>query len=323
MRRLKLGKFKIPFHLMFWFFKRIAARLRYIVYRISRKRKKVYETHIEELLKFKSDSPFNQISSPPWKLKVSGACLVLGKYVSSQIYHTARSNRWIEIYGFVLGKRLGDLFIGITFFPVTNILRSSVAALPDLEHVAQLKREVASCFPDLQIVCTCHSHPRSGILWPSKADKLCFLGDDHPNIIVSPRRLLWGSPIKRLAAFYHNSGKIRKIKIHEINKKEVELKDIDIKELAPSKDELLNVGELTIEIDFSIYKIWLVSHPNLTLKRLGKKLSEIFGEKIGFVFIYKEKGEGWRYNPNMKVVDFFLKNSEHLVFPEFFEGVKQ
>ena len=186
-----------------------------------------------------------------------------------------------------------------------------------------MKREVASRFPDLEIVCTVHSHPQSYFLWPSKADKICFLGDDHPNIIVSPMRLLWGSPIKRLAAFYHNSGKVRKIKLYEIDKKEVELKDIDIKELAPSKEELLNVGELATEIDFGIYKIWLVSHPNLSLKKLGNKLSELFGKKIGFVFLYKEANSGWIYDPNLKVVDFFLKDGDHLVFPEFFEEVNK
>ena len=136
-------------------------------------------------------------------------------------------------------------------------------------------------------------------------------------------RLLWGSPIKRLAAFYHNSGKVRKIKLYEIDKKEVELKDIDIKELAPSKEELLNVGELATEIDFGIYKIWLVSHPNLSLKKLGNKLSELFGKKIGFVFLYKEANSGWIYDPNLKVVDFFLKDGDHLVFPEFFEEVNK
>jgi proteasome lid subunit RPN8/RPN11 len=227
----------------------------------------------------------------------------------------------IEIYAFVLGRRLGDLFIGETVFEVNNILQSRTSALPDLTHVFEIKKEVASRFPDLEIVCTCHSHP-SGVLWPSKADKLCFIADDHPNIIISPRRLFWGSSKKRLAAFYHNnSGKVRKIKLHEIDKKEIELKDIDIKELAPSKEELLDIGELATEIDFGIYKIWMVSHPNLSLKKLGKKLSEIFGKKFGFVFLFKDKDGEWIYDPSMKVVDFFLKDGNHLVFPEFFKEV--
>ena len=187
MKRKIFVLLKRPFILIFWFFKRIASRLQYLGYRISRKRKKVYETHIQELLKFKDNSPLNHLSLPPWSLHIAGACLVLGKYVSSQIYHCARSNRWIEIYCFVLGRRLGDLFIGETFFEVTNILRSSNSALPDLEHVAQLKREVASRFPELEIVATIHSHP-GGWLIPSLADKICFLADSHPNIIVSSFR---------------------------------------------------------------------------------------------------------------------------------------
>ena len=215
---------------------------------------------------------------------------------------------------------MGDLFIGETVFEVNNILQSTTSALADLSHVFEIKRDVASRFPDLEIVCTCHSHPQSGILWPSKADKLCFLADDHPNLIISSRRLLWGSPIKRLAAFYHSSGKVRRIKLHEVDKKEVELRDIDIKELVPSKEELLDIGEIATEVDFGIYRIWLVSHPNLTLKKLSKKLSEMFGEKIGFVFLYKE--DFWINDPNMKVVDYFLKEGDHLVFPEFFEEVK-
>lgn len=323
MRRLKIGKIKIPFLIVFCFFKRNTGRLKYIGYRLSRKRKKVYETHIEQLLKFKDESPLNKMTVPPWILRVSGSVLILGKYVSSQIYHCARSNRWIEIYGFVLGRRLGDLFIGETFFEVTNILRSSNSALPDLEHVYQMKREVASRFPDLEIVSTVHSHPQSYFLCPSKADKICFLGDDHPNIIVSPMRLLLGSPIKRLAAFYHNSGKVRRIKLHEIDKKELELKDMDFKELQPSKEELLKVGELATEIDFSIYKIWIVTNPKLSLKKLGQKLSELFGEKIVFAFLYKEEDKEWIYDPGMKVVEFFLKDGEHLVFPEFFEEVNK
>ena len=80
---------------------------------------------------------------------------------------------------------------------------------------------------------------------------------------------------------------------------------------------------MATEIDFGIYKIFFVSSPNLTLKKLGKKLSEIFGKKIGFNFLYKEKDKGWMYDPAMKVVDFFLKDGDHLVFPEFFEEVNK
>ena len=181
MKKKILAWLNKPFLLVFWFFQRIAKRIPIASKNLVKKRKKIYETHIEQLLKFREDSPFNQISTPPWKLKVSGACLVLTKYVSSQIYHTARSERWLEIYGFILGKRLGNLFIGITFFPITNILRSSIAALPDLEHVSQFKREIASRFPDLEIVCTVHSHPNS-ILLPSTADKICFLADNHSTL---------------------------------------------------------------------------------------------------------------------------------------------
>jgi proteasome lid subunit RPN8/RPN11 len=316
MKKKILTWLKKPFLLLYWFLKRVACRIPLAGKNLMKKRKRIYETNIEQLLKYRKDSPFNQISTPPWTLKVSGACLVLSKYVSSQIYHTARSDRWIEIFGFILGKRLGNLYIGITFFPVTNILRSSVAALPDLEHVAQFKREVASRFPDLEIVCTVHSHPNS-ILLPSTADKVCFLADDHPNIIVGPRRLLWGSPIKRLAAFYHSCGKVRKIKLFEINKEEPELEDMDFSEFAPSKEELLDVGELATEVDFGIYKIWIVSHPNVNLKRLSQKISELFGGKISFIPLFKD--DDWVYDPEMKVVDFFMKDSEHLIFPEFFE----
>ena len=321
MKRKVLVWLERPFLLVFWFFKRMICRLQPVGKKLVRRRKRIYETHIEKLLKFCDSSPFNQISAPPWKLKVSGACLVLGKYVTTQIYHCARSNRWIEIYGFVLGKRFGDLFIGITFVEITNILRSSNSALADYEHVLQLKREIASRHPELEIVCTVHSHP-GGAIRPSLQDKIAFMMDDHPNIIVSPSRLLFGSPIKRMAAFYHSAGKVREIKLFETGKKEVELEDIDFKELEPSKEELLNVGELATEIDFSIFKIWIVSHPNLSLKKLSQKLSELFGEKIGFVLLYKE-GEEWVYDPNMKVIDFVLKDGKHLIFPEFFEEVKQ
>ena len=321
MLRIKLGKIKIPFLLVFWFFKRIGVRLKLIGHKISRKRKKVYETHIQDLLKFRVDSPLNHLSVPPWSLQISGACVVLTKYVSSTLYHIARSHP-MEIYAFVLGRRLGDLYIGETVFEVNNILQSRTSAAPDPTHVFEIKKEVASRFPDLEIISIAHSHPGFGnLLMPSQADKICFLSDPFPNLIISPSRLFWGSPIKRIAAYFHHGGKVRRIKLHEIDKKEVELKDIDIKELVPSKEELLNVGELAVEMDFGIFKIWMVAHPNLSLKKLGLKLSEIFGEKIRFAFIYKEND--WIYNPDMKIVDFFLKDGNHLIFPEFFEEVKQ
>ena len=311
---------KKPFLLVYWFLKRIVYHIFPIWRKILRKRKKVYETHIEQLLNLQDSSPFNQISSPPWEMKVSGACLVLGKYVSSQIYHCARSNRWMEIFGFVLGKRFGDVFIGITFIEITNILRSSNSALPDYEHVLQLEREISSRYPDLEIVCTVHSHP-SGVIIPSFQDKIAFMMDDHPNIIVSPNRLLFGSPIRRMAAFYHNAGKVRRIKLFEVNKEEVDLEDIDFRELEPSKEELLRSGELTAEIDFGMFRVWMVFHPNITLKKLSAKLSELFGKRTGFIFLYHE--DGWIYDPSMKVIDFFIKEGEHLAFPEFFEEVKQ
>lgn len=310
---------KRPFQLIYWFFKGNLYHIPIAGKNLMKKRKTVYETRIEHLFNFRNESPLNQISSPPWKMSVSGACLVLGKYVSSQIYHAARSNRWIEIYGFILGKRLGDLFIGITFIEITNILRSPNSAMSDPLHVLELRNEIASRYPELEIVCAIHSHP-SGVLRPSLPDKICFLADPFPNIIVSPSRLLWGSPIKRLAAFYHSSGKVRRIKLFETDKKEPEMKDIDFRELLPSKEELMDVGELAIEVDYCIFKLWLVSHPNLSLNRLCQKLSEMFDKKIGFIPIYWDKN-GWLYDPEMKVVDFFLKDGEHLIFPEFFEEV--
>jgi len=319
MKRKILVWLKKPFLLVFWFFKRIACRLPLAGKKLMKRRKKIYETHINDLIKFKDKSPLDMVSAPPWSLSISGSVLVLGKYLSSTIYHIARSHRYVEIYGFILGKRIGDLFIGVTFREITNILHSSNSALADYEHVLQLKREITSRYPELEIVCTIHSHP-GGIIRPSLQDKIAFMMDDHPNIIVSPSRLLFGSPIKRMAAFYHSAGKVRKIKLFETDKKEVELEDIDFKELEPSKEELLNVGELATEVDFSVFKVWMVSHPNLSLKKLSLKLSELFGKKIGFVLLYKE-GEEWVYDPDLKVVDFFMKDGEHLIFPEFFEEV--
>jgi len=311
---------KRPFVLLYWALKRIILYPFHWVKRLKRKRKKIYETHIYDLIKFKDKSPLDMVSSPPWKISVTGICLVLGKYVTTQIFHCARSNRWLEIYGFILGKRFGDLFIGNTFVEITNILHSSHAALPDYEHVLELKKEIASRYPELEIVCTCHSHP-GGIILASRQDRIAFSLDNHPNIIVSPNRLLFGSPIKRMVAYHNFMGKVRRIKIFETDKQDVELEDIDFKELEPSKEELLNIGELATEIDFGIFKVWMVSHPNLSLKKLSLKLSELFGKRIGFAFLYKE-GEEWVYGPDLKVVDFFLKDGEHLIFPEFFEEVK-
>jgi len=320
MLRIKLYKLKFPFLLVFWFFKRIGVGLKLVGHKISRRRKKVYETHIQDLLKFRVDSPLNHLSVPPWSLQITGACVVLTKYVSSTLYHIARSHP-MEIYAFVLGRRLGDLYIGETVFEVNNILQSRTSAAPDPTHVFEIKKEVASRFPDLEIISIAHSHPGFGnLLMPSQADKICFLSDPFPNLIISPSRLFWGSPIKRIAAYFHHGGKVRKIKLFETDKKEVELEDIDFKELEPSKEELLNVGELATEIDFSIFKVWMVSHPNLSLKKLSQKLSELFGKRIGFVFLYKE--DEWVYDPDMKVIDFVLKDGPHLVFPEFFEEVK-
>jgi len=321
MKRKILVWLKRPFLLVSWFFKRILSRLHLFGEKLARTRKKIYETHVSKLIKFNNESPFNQISSPPWKLKVSGACLVLSKYVSSQIYHCARSNRWIEIYGFVLGKRLGDLFIGITFIEITNILRSSNSALADYEHVLQLKREIASRYPELEIVCTVHSHP-GGIIMPSLQDKIAFMMDDHPNIIVSPCRLLFGSPIKRLAAFYHTAGKVRKIKLFETYKKEVELEDIDFKELEPSKEELMDIGELAIEVDFGVFRTLMNAGPSVTMKQICLKLSGLFGEKMNFIPVYKDE-EGWVHDPDMKAVEFFMKDGEHLIFPELLGEVKE
>jgi proteasome lid subunit RPN8/RPN11 len=319
MRRKILVWIKRPFLLVFWFFKRIACHIPLIGKKLMRKSKKVYETHISELLKFKNESPLNHLASPPWYLRISGTCLVLSKYLSLMMYNEARSYRWQEIYGFILGKRLGDLFVGIIFIPVTNILCSATEAAPDLFHLWELKNVIASRYPELEIICTCHSHP-SGVLLASNKDLKCFKNETTPNLIISPRRLLFGSPIKRMVAYHNFLGKVRRIKLFEIDKKEPDIEDIDFKELQPSKEELINIRELATEIDFEIYKIWMVSHPNLSLKKLSQKLSEMFGKKIGFVFLCKE--DEWIYNPDMKVIDYYLKDGPHLVFPEFFEEVK-
>jgi hypothetical protein len=75
-------------------------------------------------------------------------------------------------------------------------------------------------------------------------------------------------------------------------------------------------------VDFGIYRVFIVSTPNLSLQKLCQKLTEVFGKKIGFIPIYKENEKTWVYDPDMKVVDYFLQDGEHLVFPEFFEEVK-
>ena len=320
MKRRILVWLKRPLLLVYWFFERIASRLSLIGKRMIRLRKKIYETHINDLIKFKDKSPLDTVSAPPWVLSVSGTCLVLSKYVSFQVYHEARSYRWQEIYGFILGRRFGNLFIGITFVPITNKLCSPTEAAPDLYHVMDLKKDISSLYPELEITATLHSHP-SGVLVASDADIDCFSREVTPNIIISPQRLLFGSPIKRMVAYHNFMGNVRRIKIFETDKQDVKLEDIDFKELEPSKEGLLDVGELATEIDFEIYKVWIVSHPNLSLKKLSQKLSELFGKKIGFIPIYKEREE-WVYDPNMKVVDFVMKEGDHLVFPEFFEVVK-
>ena len=319
MKRKILVWLKRPFLLVYWFFKRMASRLSLIGERVTRLRKKIYETHVAELLKSSNESPLNRMAVPPYKMKISGTCLVLSKYLSLSIYNEAKSYRWQEIYAFILGKRYGNLFIGITFVPITNELRSPTEAAPDLSHVLELKNVIASRYPELEIVATCHSHP-SGILLASDADMKCFKRETTPNIIISPQRLLFGYPIRRMVAYHNFMGKVRKIKLFETDKKEVELEDIDFKELEPSKEELLDIGELATEVDFGIFKVWLVSSPNLSLKKLGLKLSELFGKRIGFVFLFKE--DEWVYDPDLKVADFFLKDGDHLVFPELFEEVK-
>jgi len=312
---------KRPFLIVFWFFKRIVCHIPIVGKKLMRKRVRIYETHVEQLLKYSNESPLNCIDAPPFKIKISGACLVLSKYLSLLIYNEARSYRWQEIYGIILGKKFGDLYIGIIFIPVTNKLCSPTAAAPDLNHLMEFKNIIAYRYPELEIVGTCHSHP-SGTLAPSDADLECFKRDLAPNVIISPRKLLFGSPLKRMVAYHNFMGHVRKIKLHEIDKKEIDLVDIDFKEFEPSKEELLDFGELTTEITFGKYRIIFVSSPNLSLKKLGNKLSEIFGEKIGFNFLYKEKDKKWVSKPDMKVIDYFLQDGDHLVFPEFFEEVK-
>lgn len=322
MKRRILVWLKRPFLLAYWFFKRMVLWLPLTGKKLSRKRKKIYETHVEKPLKFSSESPYSHIASPPFTLKISGSCLVLSKYLALTIYNEARSyNRWQEIYAFILGKRFGDLFIGTTFVPITNELFSPTEAAPELSHVMELESVIASRYPELETVCIVHSHP-SGILDYSEADRRCFLTNDHPNIIVSPRKLLSGSPLKRMAAYYHYMGEVRRIKIYETDKEEPDLKDIDLNEITPSKEELMDIGELATEVDFGVFKAWITSHPNVTMKQICRKLSGLFGEKMNFIPVYKSE-EGWVHDPDMKAVEFFMKNGEHLIFPELLGEVKE
>ena len=323
MKRKILTLLKRPFLLVFWFFKRLVSHIPIVGKKLMRKRIKIYETYVEQLSEYRDESPLNCIEVPPFKIKISGACLVLSKYLSLLMYNEARSYRWQEVYGLILGTKFGDLYIGIIFIPVTNKLCSPTAAAPDLNHLMEFKNIIAFRYPELEIVGTCHSHP-AGTLAPSDADLECFRRDSAPNVIISPRKLLFGSPLKRMVAYHNFNGKVRKIKLHEIDKKDIDLVDIDYSEFEPSKEELVDFGELTTEITFGKYRIIFVSSPNLSLKKLGNKLAEIFGDKIGFNFLYKEKEKGWVVSKaDMKVIDYFLQDGDHLVFPEFFEEVNK
>lgn len=304
---------------VYWFFERMLYGISDYGRQIIRRKKRIYATDITKLLEFKDKSPLDQISAPPWNIRISGTCLILGKYVTTQIYHAARSNRWTEIYGFVLGKRFGDLFIGVTFVEITNILRSVSAALPDFEHVQELKEEISSRYPDLQIVSIIHSHP-NGLLRPSKADIICFLRDDFPNVIVSPLRLYHGSPINRMAAFYHTAGIVRKIKLLETDKKETEITDINFEDIKPSKAEILKAKELSSEIDFGVFKMRMTFNPSVTVKHVCERLSKEFGNKIKFVLLCNDGN--WIFDPGLNIIDFFMKDGDQLVFPELFEEVK-
>lgn len=316
MKQSILTFMKKPFLAVYWLLKRNFSRVFNLGDKLKKQRKKIYETHIDDFLNHKDESPLNHLSSPPWKIKVSGSCLIFSKYVSTQIYNCARSKKWMEIYGFVLGKRYGNLFIGITFVEVTNMLRSRVAAMPDPSHLLELEREISAKYPDLEIVSTVHSHP-SGVTSPSFADKRCFRRDSHPNIIVSPLRLVFGTSINRMTAYYHFHRKIRKIKIIEIDKKEVELDDIDFDEIKPTDEELLSGRGISIEVDFGIYKVWMVSHPSVTVEKLCDKLTGLFGKEMRFLFLYWDKE--WIFDPEMNLIDFLLHDGDHLVFPELYK----
>ena len=138
------------------------------------------------------------------------------------------------------------------------------------------------------------------------------------NVIVAPRKLLWDSPVKRLAAYYHSSGEIQKIKIYEHDKEDLELKDVDLKEISPSKEELMDIEEITIEVDFGVFNVMISAYPKVTMKQICCKLSELFGNKMKFIPVCRGD-EGWLYDSNIKAVDFFLKDGEHLIFPELLE----
>jgi len=297
-----------------WLFRRALHLLSSGGRKIARRRKTIYETRVEPLTNFDESSPFGRISIPPWKLRVSGVCLVLTRYVASQIYNCARSNRWMEIYGFVLGKRFGNLFVGVTFIEITNALRSSDSALPEHSHVLQFRREIAARYPDLEIVAEVHSHP-SGALIPSEQDRIAFMEVDYPNIIVSPGRLLFGSPLRRMAAFYPLAGKVRRIRILETGGEDAGPGDVDLSSLEPSREELLNSGEIVIEADFGIFKTWVVAHPGATVRELGLRLSRLFGGRIRFLFLHREEN-GWVHNPGLRIAEYFLKEGEHLLLPE-------
>lgn len=310
---------KRPFLLICWFFKRLFFRASNNGLQIVHRKKKVYETSITNLSEYNNKSPLDQISAPPWNIRISGAILILKDFVITQMYHAARSNRYKEICGFVLGKRFGELFIGETFVEITNSLHSRTKALEDVAHVQDLKEEIASRYPDLQIVSTVHSHP-NGVLCPSEADIRCFLRDDHPNIIVSPLRLYRSSPVDRIAVYYHYAGAVRQMKLVEIFKKDTEIEDINLDDLKPSKADILKARELSAEIDFNVFRIHMVFNPKAKVKDACEQLSKEFGDKIRFNLL---SDDGDRiFNPDMNIVDFFLSDGKKLVYPELFGEVK-
>ena len=85
MKRKILVWLKKPFLLVFWFFKRMACRLPLAGKKLMKRRKKIYETHINDLIKFKDKSPLDMVSAPPWSRWIYGGGGVLGKYLSSTI----------------------------------------------------------------------------------------------------------------------------------------------------------------------------------------------------------------------------------------------
>jgi len=320
MKRKILVLVKRPFLLVWWFLKRIVLWFPQTGKKLARKRKKIYETHVEKPLKFGKKSPYGYVASPPYTLKLSGAALVLSKFLALTVYNEARSYSWQEVYAYILGKRFGDLFIGTTFVPITNKLRSEIEAAPDPSHVMEMESVVASNYPELEIVATLHSHP-SGCLSYSEADRQFFLATNHVNVIISPRKLFRSSPLKRLAAYYHYMGEVRRIKIYETDKKEPDLGDVDLNEIAPSKEELMDAGELAIEADLGVFKAWMVASPQVSMKKICHRLSKMFGDKMNFIPAYRGE-EGWVNDPDMKAVEFFKQEGEHLIFPELLEEKK-